>query len=151
MSIAYIDLLPDIINIIKYYVKTITSNQSNINEKNLYNYLIKKCEWFHYDTEEPVQGIVTCLDRFEKAYNIDEFMLNNNTYKYDIYDITVNIGEYINWRNSWLYNYINEYPDDMYYTNIYYDTFKPIISIVIIPFEESITITPYEINGFIYK
>jgi hypothetical protein len=78
-------------------------------------------------------------------------MLINNTYKYDIYDITVNIGEYINWRNSWLYDYINEYPDDIYYTNIYYDTFKPIISIVIIPFEESITITPYEINGFIYK
>ena len=148
---TYEDLIPDIIHIIKYYVHTVRGNDAPIHEQNLFNYLIRKCVWSHFTIDEPVQGIITCLHTFQKAYNTDDYMFTNDTYRYDIYDVTVNIGEYIHWRNNWLHSYINEYPEDKYYTDIYYDTFKPIISIVIVPFESSITITPYEINGFIYK
>lgn len=148
---TYENIIPDLLHIIEYWVKTNINTNAEISKQNLYNFLIRKCGWCHYDVNDPVQGIITCLDKFKKIYAVDDFMLCDNTYKYDIYDITVNIGEYIKWRNTWLHQYINDYPNDKYYTDIYYDTFKPIISIVIIPFEEYINITPYEINGFIYK
>ena len=149
--ISYNDLLPDIIQIVKYYVKTVHGSDTNIYEEYLYEYLIRKCHWGHFNPTDPVQGIITCLHKHRIIFQIDDYLFETNTHKYDVYDVTINIGEYINWRNTWLHQYINEYADDKYYSGIYYDTFKPIISIVIIPFERSITLTPYEINGFIYK
>lgn len=149
--LTYFEFIPDLINICEYWLKTIYCGDVVVNRNGLYNYLIRKCMWSHYDISDPVQGIITCLYPFKKIYHIDDYMFTNNTYRYDISKVTENIGEYINWRDSWLKEYVNDYPNDYYYTNIYYDTFKPIISIVIIPFENNIEITPYDINGYIIK
>ena len=150
---TYIEFIPDLINIIEFYLKTSLGPDTSINKDSLYNHLIYKCNKMNFDIHERVNSIkifsYSDISIFGRTYNIDDYICFTNTHKYDMINVNEYIGEFLKWKISWLSDYINQYPDDKYYTNIYNDTYNPIIQIVIIPFEQYICLTPYELWFYI--
>lgn len=150
---TYREFIPDLITIIEFYLKTSMGPETSIDIDSLYGYLLKKINMTEYNINDQIDCVklfsYSDLLPYEKTFTISNFICFHNTHKYDINDVKESIGEFLIWKNTWLQQYIEQYPDDKYYTNIYNDTYKPIISIVIVPFERYICFTPYELWFYI--